>query len=75
MLYLIGVNISILGSIFSESDDEAVESSNNNEESPKEKDVARVTENTESYTLKVNKKIVDSAIEKGPELVVVGLKM
>jgi len=54
MLYLVGVNLSIFGSIFcdsddegaEDSDDEGVESSNNNEKSPKEKDVVRVTENT-----------------------------
>lgn len=53
MLYLVGVNISIFGSLFLDSeysDDEAVESSKNNEESPKEKDVVRVTENTKNDT-------------------------
>jgi hypothetical protein len=78
MLYLVGVNLSICGSIFcdSDDDDEAVESYKNNEKSPKEKDVVRVTENTknDTYTFEINKKIVDSAIEKGPELVVEGIK-
>jgi DNA-binding protein YbaB len=79
MLYLVGVNLSILGSIFCDSDDsgdEAVESSKNNEKSPKGKDVVRVTENTQkdTYTLEIKKKIVDSAIEKGPELVAGAIK-
>jgi len=84
MLYLGGGNISILGSIFldsedeaaEDSDDEGVESYKNKEKSPKEKDVVRVTENTknDTYAFEMNKKIVDSAIEKGQELVVEGLK-
>jgi hypothetical protein len=86
MLYLVEVNLSIFGSIFcdsddeaaEDSDDEAVESSKNNEKSPKEKDedVVRVTENTQkdTYSLEIAKKVVDSAIEKGPELVVEGIK-
>ena len=101
MLYLVGVNISNLGSIFCDSDDEAggdsdtendensnkskkekdegtvdskdedVESSNN-----KEKDVVRVTENTknDTYSFEINKKIVDNAIDKGPEIVMEGIK-
>jgi hypothetical protein len=86
------VNLSIFGSIFCDSDDEAEEDSDdeaaedsddeaveiykNNEKSPKEKDVVRVTENTKNYTytFEINKKIVDSAIEKAPEIVVEGLK-
>ena len=58
ILYLLGVNLSIFGSIFcdsddeeaEDSDDEAVEIYKNNEKSPKEKDVVRVTENTKNYT-------------------------
>jgi hypothetical protein len=82
MLYLVGLDLSILGTIYCSSGDEdeevsgeeAVESSKNKEKSPKEKDVVRVTENTQNYTFEINKKIVDSAIEKGPELVVEGIK-
>ena len=59
MLYLVGVNLSIFGSIFcdsddeaaEDSDDEAVESYKNNEKSPKEKDVVRVTENKKKWYL------------------------
>jgi hypothetical protein len=77
LLYLVGVNISIFGSIFCDSDvEEAVETYKNNEKISKGKDVARITESTknETYTLEVNKKVVERAIEKGPELVVVGIK-
>src|SRR5882762_9247652 len=79
MLYLVVVDLSIYGSIFCDSegsDDEAVESSKNNEKSPKGKDVVRVTENTQidTYTIEINKKIIESAIEKGPELVMEGIK-
>jgi hypothetical protein len=78
------VNLPIFDSIFcdsddeseEDSDDEAVESSKNNEKSPKEKVVVRVTENTknDTYAFEISKKIVDSAIEKGPGLVVEGIK-
>ena len=78
MLYLVVVNFSIIGSIFCDSDDEgdSVVSSTNNEKSSKETDVVRVTENkkNDSFTIEVNKKIVESAIEKGPEIVVDGIK-
>ena len=79
MLYLVGVNPSIFGSIFCDSEDsdnEDVESSKNNDESPKEKDVVKVTENTkkDTYTLEIDKKIVDNAIEKGPELAAEAIK-
>lgn len=71
MLYLVGVNLSVLVSLFcdseaaEDSDDEAVESSKNTEKSPKGKDVVQVTENTQNYTVEFNKNIVDNALEKG----------
>jgi hypothetical protein len=78
MLYLVGGNLSIFDTIFcdgTDSEDESY-SSKNNEESPKEKDVARVTENknNDTYTFEINKKIVDSALNKGPELIMDGIK-
>ena len=57
-----------MGTLFCDTDYEVeIETSKNNEE----KDVARVTENNknDTYTLEMNKKIVDSALEKGPEIV------
>jgi len=64
MLSLVGVNLSIFGSIFCDSDDEAVESSKNNEKSPKGKDIVRVTENTknDTYTLEIKRDTVNSAV-------------
>ena len=79
LLYLVGVNVYISSTIFcdsEDSDEEAVDSTKNNNKSPKEKDVLRVTEDKEkdTYTLEFPKKIVDSALEKGPEIIVEGIK-
>jgi hypothetical protein len=78
LLYLVGGNSSIFDPIYCDETDNskavAVESSNNNDNSPK--DVARVTENTkkDTYTIEINKQIVDKALEKGPGIVVDGIK-
>jgi hypothetical protein len=77
LLYVLGVNVSIFGTIFCDSpdsDDEAVESSNNNDKHPKEKDVLLVTEEEEKITVTIDKKTVENAIEKGPDLILEGIK-
>src|SRR6202789_2904798 len=65
------MDISILDTIIvyasSSADDEVAESFKN-------KDVARVSANTENYTFEINKKVIESALEKGPELVLEGIK-
>ena len=74
LIFFVVGNLSIFDPIFcGESEDG---SSNNNEKSPKEKDVARVSENTQNdtYTVEVKKKIVDVALEKGAEIIAEGIK-
>jgi len=78
LLYSVGVNLYISSTIFcdsGDSDNESVETSKNNNKSPKEEEVLRVTEDTKNtYSIELNTKIVDSALEKGPEIVAEGIK-
>ena len=83
ILYFLVLDVSIFNIIFFDSEGEEDENNNKEkEESLKEKDVVRVTSNTEDknnkkdyYTVQVSKKVFNNAVEKGPELIMEAVKI